>query len=116
MPGVVDGRDGNPFRRGHFEWTASAASSGTFRPTLEVRTGQTIADHQPPKFVCFRLGLGRVLKPDGPSCKSGRYVPIANSCTAAKEHHSITSSAATRSVSGTVRPSAFAVLRLMTRR
>jgi hypothetical protein len=40
-----------------------------------------------------------------------RYVPLADSCTAAKQRrHSITLSAMARSLSGTCRPSAFAVL------
>jgi hypothetical protein len=42
-----------------------------------------------------------------------RFVPKADSCAAAKVvSYSITSSAATRRPGGTVRPSAFAVLRL----
>src|SRR6516165_206002 len=44
-----------------------------------------------------------------------RCVPFPDSCTAAYAlHHSITSSARARSEGGTVRPSAFAVLRLIT--
>src|SRR5262245_43619918 len=45
-----------------------------------------------------------------------RFVPKGDICSAAKVPHSITSSAATRSASGTVRSSALAVLRLMTSR
>ena len=41
------------------------------------------------------------------------FGPLSDSCTAAKTHHSITSSAVICIVNGTARPSAFAVLRLM---
>ena len=43
-----------------------------------------------------------------------RFVPKADSCSAAMGHYSMTSSAAVRSAAGTVRPSALAVFRLMT--
>src|SRR5215475_10448601 len=50
--------------------------------------------------------------------RTSRYlasVPQVDSCTVAKQHlHSITSSATASSDGGTSRPSAFAVLRLMT--
>jgi len=42
------------------------------------------------------------------------FVPIADSCSAAKDRYSINSSARVSSVGGTVRPSVLAVLRLMT--
>ena len=45
---------------------------------------------------------------------SGRYSTFATKY-AKRRHHSMTSVACARSVFGTVRPSAFAVLRLMTR-
>ena len=43
-----------------------------------------------------------------------RFVPIADSCSAAKKRYSITSSARPSNVTGKVMPSALAVLRLMT--
>ena len=47
-------------------------------------------------------------------CRDVCFVPKADSCTAAKKHlYSITSSAAISRSGGTVRPSAFAIFRLM---
>jgi hypothetical protein len=58
------------------------------------------------------------LPPKADMCGATRYVrfvPIADSCSAAKGFcYSITSSARASSEGGTVRPSAFAVLRLIT--
>ena len=50
----------------------------------------------------------------GTQSRNVRFVPKADSCTAAKNYCSITLSASERTDSGMVNPSAFAVLRLMT--
>jgi len=57
------------------------------------------------------------LPPKADMCSAQAYVrfgPKADSCIAANDCYSITSSARPISVSGTLRPSAFAVLRLIT--
>src|SRR5262249_56594330 len=76
------------------------------RGARPFRTAPAFGDHQADPPYLLRLLRARRERPGGGRAaeKSDELAPL----------HSITSSAATSSLSGTVRPSALAVLRLMT--
>jgi len=70
----------------------------------------------PQKRTCAVQLAMSALPPKADMCgatRHVRFVPIADSCTAAKHRYSITSSARPISVLGTLRPSALADFRLM---
>ena len=65
------------------------------------------------------IGAKRLLQHNSPKateilrCREMTLGPLPDSCSAVKDHHSITSSASASSLSGTVRPSTLAVFRLI---